>query len=133
MAHLRGGPAPPIGLRADPVPSGHGRDGDHRRLVPLRAELPHPISHRVASACLLVVVLGQPARGEDPADLLSLVRARHRAARESIRTFSADVIKRLTVPEERFITGGTYWRSFNTVRVQEYPPGTGNIEDHLLK
>jgi hypothetical protein len=83
--------------------------------------------------CLPFLALGQEAGGEDRPDLLSIVRAQHRAARESIRTFSADVTSEMTFPKKEVSRRGKYWRWFNTVRVQEYHSGTETIEDALLK
>jgi hypothetical protein len=62
-------------------------------------------------------------------DLLSLVRAGHRAARESIHTLSATITIELTFPKEEVFMTGKYWRSPNLVRVQEVHSG---INDYLL-
>jgi hypothetical protein len=82
--------------------------------------------------CLLLLVLGREVRSEDRSDLLSIVRAQHRAARESIRTLSAEVTVEWVLPNKLTFVRGNYWRSCNTVRVHEsYSPAS--ISDKLLK
>jgi hypothetical protein len=82
--------------------------------------------------CLFFLVLTAKARGDDRTDLLSIVRAQHRAARESIRTLSANVTSEVTFPKKRGIARGNYWRFFNTVRVQEFFPN-GVFQETLVK
>lgn len=65
-------------------------------------------------------------------ELLSLVRAGHRAARQSIHSFSAKVTREATFPNgTKIVLSGKYWRSLDTVRVQ-VDIGSGT-EDFLLK
>lgn len=79
----------------------------------------------------LLLFLPAPCSAEQ-SDLLSLVRAGHRAARQSIRSFSAAVTHEVTFADKRSIViTGRYWRSLDVVRVQE-KQGAGT-EDYLLR
>lgn len=81
--------------------------------------------------CLTLLVGTFHCHAEDT-DLLSVVRAGHRAARESIRTFSATVKDEFTFfPQKTITTTGKYWRSFDVVHIQEKQ--RYGIEDYLLK
>lgn len=91
-----------------------------------------PLRWVIVLVCLALSARGQEAKGGDE-EALAVVRDRHRAAREGIRTLSADVTIEITFPEKKLFMRGKYWRSLGTVRVQEFPPGTDNIEEHLLK
>src|SRR5947209_1306346 len=82
--------------------------------------------------CLFFLMLAPTARGGDQTNLLSIVRVQHRAARESIRTLSADVTREATFPRKRVFARGKYWRSLDTVRVQEVL-GNGGLQDTLVK
>jgi hypothetical protein len=69
----------------------------------------------------------------DDAELLSIVRAGHRSARQSIHRLSATVTREITFakPSRVVHLTGKYWRSFDVVRIQE-KVGSGT-EDTLLK
>ncbi len=70
------------------------------------------------TAAFAVLAWSQPClAGAD--DLVALVRAGHRAARESIRTLSAKVTVEYAFPERQVIRSGHYWRSLDTARVHE--------------
>ena len=95
----------------------------------------HYPSRRALFALIGLSLLGtgRPAVADDSADLLAIVKERHRAAREAIRTFSADVAITITAPKKEPWVSGKYWRSGNTVRVQEFSPTNDSIQDSLLK
>jgi hypothetical protein len=84
-------------------------------------------------ACLAFVLFEPFAKGDNSTDLLAIARARQHAACAAIRTLSTDVDINIIFPEKKLWISGKYWRSFDTVRIEEYPPGTNNIENHLLK
>jgi hypothetical protein len=68
----------------------------------------------------------------DQEDLLTLVRAGHRAARQSIHSFAATITEEVAFPDKpKLVLSGKYWRSFDVVRLQE-KVGRG-WEDYLLK
>jgi len=70
-------------------------------------------------------------RGDGQSELLELVRAGQRAARQSIRTFSCTVSIQAAFPDERIVCTGKYWRSPDSVRVEET---SGNrTENYLVK
>jgi hypothetical protein len=69
---------------------------------------------------------------DEQADLLTVVRAGHRSARESIRTFSATVTDEVTQPQKQVHTKGKYWRSLDVARAQQQHSGS-SFEDYLLK
>lgn len=95
--------------------------------------LPHKSGNKALMAvCLSFLVPGAEARAGDQSDLLSLVRAQHRAARESIRTLSATMTDETRFPKRELFMRGKYWRSFNMVRVQEFHSDT-KVSDGLLK
>jgi hypothetical protein len=80
----------------------------------------------------LWILIGSPyLRAEGNTDLLSIVRAGHRAAREAIYSFSATVTIERTHPQQATIETGKYWRSFDVVRIQEGLDSGG--DDYLLK
>jgi hypothetical protein len=65
-------------------------------------------------------------------ELLSIVRAGHRSARESIRTYSATVTVEVTFSKQpTMVLTGRYWRSLDLVRVLE-KEGKGT-DDYLVK
>lgn len=66
-----------------------------------------------------VCLLGTQLPGQEAQDLEAVVRAGHRAARESIRTFSATVNLKQTYPKEQTFGNARYWRSLEVVRLQE--------------
>lgn len=68
----------------------------------------------------------------DQTDLLALVRAGHRSAREAIQSFSATVTDEITFTKDPVIViTGHYWRSLDIVRIQE-KQGEGT-DDYLVK
>lgn len=82
----------------------------------------------------LGVMLSWPNQGTaDKPDLVSIVREGHRAARQSIRSFSASVTDKVTFEKQGVTTIATakYWRSFDIVRIREKHGGV--TEDILLK
>lgn len=87
-------------------------------------------------AVIAVLLYGPSHCFADREDLLSLVRAGHRSARESIRSFSAAVtveINFLNEPTPKSIVlTGHYWRSLDIVRIQQNVQGEGT-EDYLVK
>jgi hypothetical protein len=97
-------------------------------LRPLRGLLERILG---TSVCLCLLMFGSPTNAGEDSDLLSTVRAHHRAARESIRTLRADITMETTFPKQELLRKGKIWRSFNTVRVQEFPDASG-FEDFLL-
>jgi hypothetical protein len=109
----------------------HLEDERIRGFVMLRSVYPRNVA--LALVCLLLLVHERKARGEDHSEFLSIVRARHRVARESIRTFSADVTTETTFPKKEEFCRGHYWRSFSTVRLQEFYSNSSSIQDALLK
>lgn len=81
---------------------------------------------------LWITISGARQCSADQEDLLSLARAGHRAARESIHSLSATVTVENTFPKQPKLTQtGRYWRSFDVVRIQENVGG--GSEDYLLK
>lgn len=73
------------------------------------------IARRHCWAAFLFLLTGQAAPADDD---LEMLRAAHRHARQSIRTFSATVIAEHLSPKRAVIVRGAYWRSLDTVRVQ---------------
>ncbi len=69
-------------------------------------------------------------RAADP--LLEEVQASHRAARQAIRTLSASVVVETEQPVRAIVRTGRYWRSGDTVRIQEGKEGEGTV-DYLVK
>jgi len=72
--------------------------------------------------------------GDDQADLLNSARMGHRAARESIHTFSATIAIDSEIMGNKLAVSGNYWRSGGLTRVREerqtLNPG---VEDFLVK
>jgi hypothetical protein len=85
--------------------------------------------------CLTLLSLGvlaEAGRADDRSDLLSLLRAGHRSARESIRSLAATISVTATFPEKKLIHTGRYWRRMHVVRVHE-DVSVGAAEDWLLR
>ncbi len=88
---------------------------------------------RVACRALLVLTaLGLRGAASDNDALLDQVRAGHRAARQSVHTLSATYVVRETLPSNNVMASGKYWRSGDTVRIQDGNVGT-STEDCLLQ
>jgi hypothetical protein len=87
----------------------------------------------LGACCVTLSTLLCPSHlsAEEQADLLAVVRAAHRAARESIHTLSATVTIERTFPKNEVLIAGQYWRSLGLVRVREVAPTGTN--DYLLK
>lgn len=82
----------------------------------------------------LGIMLSWPNQGTaGKPDLVSVVREGHRAARQSIRSFSASVTDKITFEKQGVTTVATakYSRSFDIVRIREKEGGS--IGDILLK
>lgn len=94
--------------------------------------LHRPICDALYVGCL-GIMLSWPQNGAaGQQDLLSLVREGHRAARQSIHTFSATVTHKITFSNQMVMTiSAKYWRSFDTVHIQEKQGG--GTDDVLLK
>lgn len=67
-------------------------------------------------------------RAQEPSPLIQEVLAKHKAARESIRTLSATVRVEATHPKREVLGEGEYWRDGNTVRVRRHATGGGFID-----
>jgi hypothetical protein len=88
----------------------------------------------VLSCCAFLgaLVPSLPLHAADQADLLGVVRAGHRSARESIRTLSATVTIEVTFPKPAPFATAKYWRSLDVVRIQKGDPETA-CNEYLLK
>ena len=86
----------------------------------------------IALVFLSFVATGLNVRSDDGPDTLFVVRNRHRAAREAIRTYRADIAIHFAYPEKLWMSG-KYWRAANIIRLQEYSPDTNNINDNVLR
>src|SRR5260370_20246510 len=87
---------------------------------------------RILGFGVLLLLVREGRGADDQGDLLAMVRAGHRAARESIRSISATVSLEETFPQKEFIRSGKYWRSLDTVRVQEGHGGRTS-DEYLMK
>lgn len=76
---------------------------------------------------LLLLGCGTATADED----LNTLRAAHRSARESIRTFSAKVTNERTIPKKQLIMVSTYSRSFDMIRI--HTGMAGGTSDILIK
>ncbi len=82
-------------------------------------------------ASLFIMLSGARYCLADQEDLLSVARAGHRAARQSIQSFTATITKVVTSNGDKSVQTGKYWRSLDVVRLQE--KGGSGSEDYLLK
>ena len=93
--------------------------------------LHHPRKMIPVWVCLFVLGFGVAAHGDDRPDLLSLVRAQHRAARESIRTLSADVTVELgdSTYQARAVvlTAGTFMKGLLHYGMDHAPGGRAGV------
>lgn len=86
---------------------------------------------------LMVITLGcgmvgqVHLRAQEPSPLIQEVLAKHKAARELIRTLSATVRVEATHPKREVLGEGEYWRDGNTVRVRRDTP-SGSIIDYRI-
>lgn len=83
--------------------------------------------------CTLVTLCatGETAvRGAEPDK--EVVRAAHRTALQSIRTFSAEVQNRQVQPPSNYSPSASYWRSADVVRIR-VKTSSGGTTDFLLK
>jgi hypothetical protein len=86
---------------------------------------------RFAVGLCLSLVASTAAAADD--ELVRQVRDGHRAARESIRTFTAKITFEKIHPEKGVIAQGRYWRSGSTVRIQEGPGEGIQTEDTRIR
>jgi hypothetical protein len=80
-------------------------------------------------AVFLLIFAGRTVAADDD---LEMLRAAHRQARQSIRTFSATVTAEHTLPQKAVIMQASYWRSLDMVRVHCTAPDN-NSTDFLSK
>jgi hypothetical protein len=83
-------------------------------------------------AAISILLDMSETRADEGADLLTLVKIGHNAARESISTFSADFQYEQTQPKQAVIAHGKYWRSLDVVRIREGEEGVAT-SDYLVK
>lgn len=91
----------------------------------------HPSAGPYLLSGLWLLIGASYLRADGNADLLSTVRAAHRAARQAIHSLSATVTIERTYPQQATIRTANYWRSFDLVRIREGIDSGG--EDYLLK
>jgi hypothetical protein len=93
---------------------------------------PRWIWYAVGFGCL-GIMLAWPRHGRaDQSTLLTVVREGHRAARQSILSFSATVTDKITHSKRgEFMVAAEYWRSSDTVHIRQKKDG--GTSDMLLK
>jgi hypothetical protein len=88
--------------------------------------------YSVYFGCLGIALLCSQHSIADEPDLLSVVREGHRAARQSIKSFSATVTDKINISDRHTMTiTAKYWRSLDTVHIREKQGG--GTDDMLLK
>jgi hypothetical protein len=88
------------------------------------------VTKGVMAALIVGMITPTSLTAEDK--ILEEVKAGHRAARQSIRTFSASVLGEKELPQRTTMDTGRYWRAGDLVRIQRGKEGDWTA-DYLVK
>lgn len=88
---------------------------------------------RAFPVAILFCTLLSPTRlhASEDSELLALIQAAHRSFRNSMHTFSADIVHETRLTKKAVTIKGKYWRVQDTVRVLEELPD-GSVQNNLV-